>query len=66
VGIPFDFFGLESWPQYKDGSPKQRANRLLLRTLMIKNGYKLYEMEWWHFTLENEPFGSTYFDFVPY
>jgi D-alanyl-D-alanine dipeptidase len=40
MGIPFDFFGLESWTEYKDASPKQRAKRLLLRTLMIKNGLK--------------------------
>jgi D-alanyl-D-alanine dipeptidase len=40
MGIPFDFFGLESWPEYKVASPKQRAKRLLLRTLMIKNGLK--------------------------
>ena len=64
MGTPFDFFGLESWPKYKDTTPEERVNRLLLRTLMIKNGFKPYEMEWWHFTLENELFPNTYFNFV--
>jgi D-alanyl-D-alanine dipeptidase len=30
---------------------------------MEKHGFKSYEKEWWHFTLENEPFPNTYFDF---
>jgi D-alanyl-D-alanine dipeptidase len=40
-----------------------RANRLLLMNLMIKHGFKPYDKEWWHFTLENEPFPDTYFNF---
>jgi D-alanyl-D-alanine dipeptidase len=41
----------------------QRINRLLLKTLMEKHGFQYYEKEWWHFTLKNEPFPDTYFDF---
>ena len=29
-----------------------------------KYGFVNYEKEWWHFTLRNEPFPETYFDFV--
>ncbi len=64
MGTNFDFFGSESWPKFAGASPEQRANRLLLRTLMLKHGFKPYEMEWWHFTYEKEPFPETYFDFV--
>ena len=64
MGTKFDFFGLESWPKYGGVSAEQSANRLLLRTLMLKYGFKPYEMEWWHFTLENEPFPDSYFNFV--
>jgi len=63
MGTPWDHFGPESWPGYADITPRQRASRLLLRLLMLDNGFKPYEQEWWHFTLANEPYPETYFDF---
>jgi D-alanyl-D-alanine dipeptidase len=63
MGSGFDFFGKESWPDYPDISPSQRAHRLLLQVLMKKHGFTPYFAEWWHFTLKNEPFPRTYFDF---
>lgn len=63
MGSPFDWFGPESWPDNPSASPSQRAHRLLLRTLMQKYGFSPYPQEWWHFTLKNEPFPETYFDF---
>ena len=30
---------------------------------MLANGFKPYDKEWWHFTLNQEPFPQTYFDF---
>lgn len=65
MGTAFDFFGLESWPQHPHLTAQQRANRLLLQTLMVRHGFRPYPKEWWHFTLENEPFPDTYFDFLP-
>jgi D-alanyl-D-alanine dipeptidase len=38
-------------------------NRLLLATLMQDAGFKAIDSEWWHFTLKNEPYPDTYFDF---
>ncbi|MFM8501460.1 MAG: M15 family metallopeptidase [Fluviibacter sp.] len=64
MGSGFDFFGPESWPEYEALKPQQHANRLLLRTLMIKQGFAPYDKEWWHFTYKNEPFPETYFNFV--
>ena len=34
------------------------------RAAMARAGFKPYDKEWWHFTLEREPFPETYFDFV--
>lgn len=39
--------------------------RNFLRTVMKKHGFKDYPKEWWHYTLENEPYPNKYFDFVP-
>jgi D-alanyl-D-alanine dipeptidase len=62
MGSFFDFFGRESWVGYEKITTQQRANRMLLHTVMIKHGFKSYSQEWWHFTLEREPF-KRYFDF---
>ena len=43
--------------------PAALRNRALLRGVMLKNGFKGYDKEWWHFTLADEPFPQTYFDF---
>jgi D-alanyl-D-alanine dipeptidase len=40
-----------------------RANRLLLKTLMEKHGFKNYSKEWWHYSFVNEPYPETYFNF---
>jgi D-alanyl-D-alanine dipeptidase len=39
-----------------------RRNRLLLRALMEKHGFRNYPAEWWHFTLVGEPWPARYFD----
>ncbi len=63
MGSPYDFFGVQSHPFYKNITKKQKENRMLLRNVMLKNGFKPYDNEWWHFTLKNEPFPNTYFNF---
>ena len=63
MGSPYDFFSPVSWPSSKAVSAQQRANRALLHVVMMAYGFAPYEQEWWHFTLENEPFPDTYFDF---
>ena len=64
MGSPYDFFGEASWVNYQDITALQKANREVLQTVMIKHGFRNYPKEWWHFTLQNEPFPDTYFDFV--
>lgn len=43
-------------------TPEQFQNRMILREIMLKNGFKPLDTEWWHFTLKNEPFKDTYFN----
>jgi D-alanyl-D-alanine dipeptidase len=64
MGTGFDCFHKRSHPENPNLDPSQRINRLLLKTLMEKHGFQYYDKEWWHFTLKNEPFPDTYFDFV--
>ncbi|OZV67504.1 M15 family metallopeptidase [Winogradskyella aurantia] len=63
MGSPYDFFGMESWVDYKDITAVQKANRQLLQNVMAKYNFRNYPKEWWHFTLRGEPFPKTYFDF---
>lgn len=64
MGSPYDFFGQQSHPFYKNITEEQKANRMLLRKMMLKNSFKPYENEWWHFTLNKEPYPETYFNFA--
>lgn len=63
MGSPWDFFGPISHALNADIPPEARENRALLRGLMLRHGFKPYEAEWWHFTLAEEPYPDTYFDF---
>ena len=63
MGGTFDWFGRESHPDYKGITKEQYANRMLLREIMLAHGFKPIAEEWWHFTLANEPYPDTYFDF---
>ena len=75
MGGTFDWFGSESHPDC-GGNPEtmeyrandtitaeQFHNRMVLRSAMIRHGFKPFYSEWWHFTLRNEPFPDTYFNF---
>jgi len=63
MGTGFDFFSPKSWPDDPSMTPEQRAHRMLLKLLMERHGFAPYSKEWWHFTLKNEPYPETYFDF---
>lgn len=64
MGTPFDYFSPKSWPSDTTVSDLQYNNRMMLQQVMEDNGFKHLKEEWWHFTLKNEPFPTTYFDFV--
>ena len=63
MGGPFDFFGELSHPGYRGVTEEQYANRMLLRGAMVRRGFRPLDEEWWHFTLENEPYPDTFFTF---
>jgi zinc D-Ala-D-Ala dipeptidase len=62
MGTPFDLFSPKSWSD-ASVTPEQHANRMLLAAAMRRRGFRGYDKEWWHFTLRDEPFPDTYFDF---
>jgi len=41
----------------------EARNRQYLCSIMEACGFVSYDCEWWHYTLEDEPFPDTYFDF---
>lgn len=63
MGTGWDFFDVMSWPSSNRVTAAQAANRMRLRTIMLENGFRPLQEEWWHFTLENEPFPDRYFEF---
>jgi D-alanyl-D-alanine dipeptidase len=63
MGTPFDFFSPRSWTADPSISAEQHANRVLLAIAMRRGGFRGYDKEWWHFTLRDEPFPDTFFDF---
>lgn len=63
MGGPFDYFGELSHPDYVGITPEQHANRMLLRAAMLSRGFRPLSTEWWHFTLDKEPYPDTFFDF---
>lgn len=63
MGGTFDLFSEISHPDYKKLTREQKKNRKILRDAMINAGFKGIDSEWWHFTLKNEPYPDTYFNF---
>jgi zinc D-Ala-D-Ala dipeptidase len=41
----------------------EAANRRCLCSIMEDSGFGSYASEWWHYTLDREPYPDTYFDF---
>jgi zinc D-Ala-D-Ala dipeptidase len=44
-------------------TPAETRNRQDLCSIMDASGFDRYDSEWWHYTLRNEPYPDTYFDF---
>ena len=49
-------------PKGRTITAKQFANRMILRNAMLRHGFKPLSSEWWHFTLKDEPYPTTYFN----
>ena len=63
MGSSWDYFGEKSSISSTKINLIQRKNRIILKNLMQMFGFLPYEKEWWHFTINKEPFPNKYFDF---
>lgn len=63
MGTGFDCFDRRANTFAPGLTPEQVQNRKLLLAAMQRHGFRNYEKEWWHYTLRNEPFPDTIFDF---
>jgi len=63
MGTGFDCFSPRSHTAFAGIGAKQKANRRLLKSVMARAGFRNLPQEWWHYTLRNEPYRRTYFDF---
>lgn len=63
MGSHFDLFDEISHHGTKLISEEQTQNRNILKIAMERAGFWSYPGEWWHYTLKDEPFPNTYFDF---
>ncbi|MFZ4106321.1 M15 family metallopeptidase [Flavobacterium sp.] len=51
MGTSFDFFGPEASHKYQGLSSKIKKNRIYLKEVMMRNNFKSYDSEWWHYNL---------------
>ena len=63
MGGTFDLFSEVSHPDYQNLTDEQKNNRRILRDAMVNAGFNPLDSEWWHFTLKDEPYTDTYFNF---
>ncbi|WP_417450976.1 serine hydrolase [Kordiimonas sp.] len=71
TGQPIEMVGLydemseRSYPHYPGGTSLQRWHRDLLKQEMERDGFKVYEYEWWHFDFDGwqqYPIGNKTFE----
>ena len=53
MGTGFDFFGPEAGHDYKNLSEEVKKNRKLLKKIMLRNNFRAFNSEWWHYNLKN-------------
>src|SRR5262249_16924650 len=63
MGTGFDCFDALAHTDNPTISETARHNRQVLRSIMEREGFVNLDKEWWHYTLKEEPFPDTYFDF---
>jgi D-alanyl-D-alanine dipeptidase len=63
MGTHFDFMDELSHTLNPSIQGEARNSRLFLMNKMQEAGFVPYSKEWWHFTLKNEPYPDTYFNF---
>lgn len=63
MGTGFDCFSPLAHTNNTDIDVTAQRNRLLLVHAMDLFGFTNLSTEWWHYTLRDEPFPNTYFNF---
>jgi D-alanyl-D-alanine dipeptidase len=63
MGTSFDCFDVKANTAATGLTEEERADRAILVEAMQAQGFKNYPKEWWHFTLDKEPYPDTIFDF---
>lgn len=63
MGTSLDFFDDASDAESPLVNQTYRRRRLYLKRIMETCGFRGIAKEWWHFSLEEEPFPQTYFNF---
>jgi D-alanyl-D-alanine dipeptidase len=63
MGTGFDCFDSLAHTLDPRVTGQAHQNRLLLRQIMADAGFTNYPYEWWHYSLTDEPYPHTYFDF---
>lgn len=63
MGSAFDYFDDLSHTESTQISDDQRKNRMVLKEIMERHGFKNFSQEWWHYSFKPEPFPDQYFDF---
>lgn len=53
MGTPFDHFGIEASHDYENLSDEVKDNRKMLRKLMTRSDFRIFDSEWWHYNLKN-------------
>ena len=63
MGTAFDCFDVKAHTVVPGLDAEQQQNRQMLVDVMARHRFKNYGKEWWHYTLEGEPYPDTVFDF---
>ena len=63
MGGHFDLFDEASFHQNDLLDAQYQSRRKYLRDVMMSNGFDDYRKEWWHYSLIDEPFKETSFNF---
>jgi len=63
MGSSFDLLGEASHHDTSLVPGECLKMRNYLRTIMKTFGFNENKKEWWHYTLQNEPFSNTYYNF---
>jgi zinc D-Ala-D-Ala dipeptidase len=64
----YDEMSTRSYPNYKGGTAEERAHRDLLRRIMERHGFRVFQSEWWHFDYrdwKHYPIGNTPLESLP-